>query len=84
MQVLQYLFLGAQHAGLVTGDTSSDAEADDELTRLTQLVAWHGREEVMLNLIIQSAVHKVGDWIGPDVAGGEHLLAQEVQPCVLV
>ena len=70
MQVLEDLFVGLEHAGLVVGDTVIPAEVSDDRLRFSELVAGHSREEVVFDLVVEASVPEVGDWVGCDVAAG--------------
>ena len=60
------------------------AEGFDDLLRFSQSVPGHGWEEVMLDLVVQTAIPEIGEGAGFDIAGSKHLLAQEVQRAVFV
>ena len=68
MQVLEDLFVGLEHAGLVVGDTLIPAEALDDRLRFSELVAGQPREQVVFDLVVEATVPEVGDWVGYDVA----------------
>ena len=68
MQVLEDLFVGLEHPGLMVGDGVLAAEAPDDRLRLSQLVAGQPREQVVFDLVVEATVPEVGDWVGYDVA----------------
>src|SRR5215217_6260189 len=82
--MLQDLFVGLKHAGLVVGDGVLLAESPDDRLRLPQLVAGQPREQVVFDLVVETAVPEVGDRVGYDVAAGQYLPAQEVHLAVAV
>ena len=82
MEVLQDLFVGLEHAGLMVGDTVLPAEAPDDRLGLSQLVAGQPREQVVFDLVVEAPVPEVGDRVGYDVAAGQYLPAQEVHLAV--
>jgi hypothetical protein len=82
MQVLENLFIGLEHAGLVVGDTVIPAEASDDRLPFSQLVAGQPREQVVFDLVVEASVPEVGDRVGDDVAAGQYLSAQEVHLAV--
>jgi hypothetical protein len=51
------------------------AERFDDRLRFSQFVARDLREQVMLDLVVQTTVPEVGKGVGFDVSGGEHLPA---------
>jgi hypothetical protein len=84
VKVLQDFPVRSKHAGLVIGDGMGLAEGFDDFLRFSQFVPGHVREQVMLDLVVESAVPEVGKRVGFHVSGGEHLAAQKVQSAVLV
>ena len=60
------------------------AESFYYLSCFSQLVAGHQREQMVLNLIVQATVPEVSNGARFDVAGGEHLRAQEVQGVIFI
>ena len=66
--MLQDLFVGLEHAGLVVGDGVIPAEASDDRLRFSQLVAGQPREQVVFDLVVEAAVPEVGNRVGCDVA----------------
>ena len=84
MQAVQDFPVGFQHTRLVIGDGVLLAEGFDDLLRFSQSVPGHGWEEVMLDLVVQTAIPEIGEGAGFDIAGSKHLLAQEVQGAVFV
>ncbi len=73
MKVLQEFPVGLQQPGLVIGDGMRLAERFDDRLRFSQFVARDLREQVMLDLVVQSTVPEVGKGVGFDVSGGDHL-----------
>ena len=53
----------------------SVAERFDDRLRFSQFVARDLWEQVVLDLVVQTTVPKVGNRVGFDVSGGEHLPA---------
>ena len=84
MQVLEDLSVGLEHTGLVVGDGVLPAEAPDDTLRLWQLVAGQPREQMVFDLVVETAVPEVGDRVAYDVATGQYLPAQEVHLGVAV
>src|SRR5215204_6729159 len=68
VEVLQDLFVGLEHAGLVVGDTVLPAEALDDRLRFFELVAGQPREQVVFDLVVEAAVPEVGYGVGDNVA----------------
>ena len=66
--MLQDLFVGLEHAGLVVGDRVIQAEAPDDRLRFSQLVAGQPREQVVFDLIVEATVPEVGDRVSDNVA----------------
>ena len=84
VQALKDFPVGLKHARLVIGNRALLAEGFDEKLRFSQSVPGHSREEVMLDLVVQTAIPEIGEGAGFDIAGSEHLLAQEVQLAVFI
>src|ERR1700722_6371244 len=66
------------------GDGVRLAEISDNLLRFSQPVSGHGREQVVLDLVVKATIPEAGQGVGFDIAGSEHLLMQEVQWAVFV
>src|SRR5215212_1588427 len=75
MKVLQEFPVGLQQSSLVIGDGTRVAERFDDRLRFSQFVARDLREQVMLDLVVQTTVPEVGKGVGFDVSGGENLPA---------
>ena len=75
MKVLQEFPVGLQQPSLIIGDGTRVAERFDDRLRFSQFVARDLREQVMLDLVVQTTVPEVGKGVGFDVSGGEHLPA---------
>ncbi len=73
MEKMQYLLVGLEHTGLAIGNSMLFAKGPDERLCLSQFVPGHGWEQVMLDLIVQSAIPKVDQGRTLDVAGRKHL-----------
>src|SRR5258706_5409507 len=84
MQITQNLPIGLKHSRLVIGNGVLLAVCSDDLLRFSQFVPGHGREQVVLYLVIQRAIPEVSQGMGPDIAGGKYLLTQEVYGAVPV
>ena len=67
-----------EHAGLMIADVQVSAKLVDDGLCFTQLIARHGGEEVMFNLVVQATIPKVGDGMRSYVSGGEHLQTEEI------
>ena len=78
MQKLQNFFVRLDHSCLVIGNPVFLAEQLDNFLRFPQVIAWHTREKVVFDLVIQSAVPKVVERARIDIASGQHLPPQEV------
>ena len=50
----------------------------DNFLRFLQVIAWHTREEVVFDLVVQSTIPEVIEWVRRDIARGQHLPPQEV------
>ncbi len=50
----------------------------DQRLGMFEVGAGHGREQVVLDLVVEPTHHEVGEVTAPDVAGHQHLAAQEV------
>ena len=57
--------------------------ADDHLSPV-EPVPRHRWEEVVLNLVVQAAVPEVGQRASGDIARGDHLFAEEIEPAALL
>ena len=68
VEVLQDLFVGLEHAGLVVRDGVIPAEAPDDRLRFFELVTGQPREEMVFDLVVEAAVPEVGYGVGYDVA----------------
>ena len=75
MKVLQEFLVGLQQPSLVIVDEMRVTERFDDRLRFSQFVAWDLREQVMLDLVVQTTVPEVGKGVGFDVSGGENLPA---------
>ena len=75
MKVLQEFPVGLQQSSLIIGDGTRLAERFDDRLRFSQFVARDLREQVMLDLVVQTTVPEVGKGVGFDVSGGGHLPA---------
>ena len=80
VEVAQRLGVGAHQAGLAVGQALLLAELPDQGLGAAQVGPGHGGEQVVLDLVVQAAQGEVGEPAAADVAGGEHLAAQEVAP----
>jgi len=60
------------------------AEGLDKRLCLSQFVPGHGWEQMMLDLIVQSAIPEVDQGRALDIAGCKHLLAEKVRWAMLV
>ena len=84
MEKVQNVFVGLEHTGLAIGDCMLLAEGFDEWPCLPQFVPGHSWEQMMLDLVVQTAIPEVDQGRTFDVAGCEHLLTEEVRWAVLV
>ena len=85
LQMLQNLDGALDEVGLVVLDAPLLAEGFDELVALGKVVAGHHGEEVVIDLVLESAAEPVDEELGEavasgDVAGGGHLELPEVRP----
>src|SRR5215469_4239400 len=78
VQVAEGLRVRAHEAGLAVGQSFVPAEVADERLRPAKARPGHGREKMVLNLVVQAAEGKVGEPASADVAGGQDLTAEEV------
>ena len=78
-QVAEHQGVGADQGGFLVGQVVPQAEGPDERLRPTQGGARHAREQVVLDLVVQSRPWPVDPASAADVARGEHLAAEEVQ-----
>jgi len=62
------LAIRREEAGGVVRNAQPLAEVFDDGLRLAELIARHGREQVMLDLVVEAAVPEVGDPVPEDVA----------------
>src|SRR5436190_1008487 len=62
---------------LDVGDLALGAVGAHQLAGATEVAARHGREEVVLDLVVESAVQPVGQGTRADVARGQDLPLQE-------
>src|SRR5437764_13774347 len=83
VQEREDLAVRLKHAGLMIRDVVLLAIRANDALRLWQITTWHRREEVVLDLVVETAVPLVGDETGADVARGQHLAAQEVNLSVM-
>ena len=56
----------------------------DDVLRFFQSIPGHGREEMMLDLVVQSAIPEVCEGVSANIARREHLLVQKVYPAIFV
>ena len=73
------LRVGAHHPGLVMLDAVVQAVASHDLARGRQMGPGHGGEEVVLDLVVETAVEVVDHAIAADVACRQHLPIEEVE-----
>jgi hypothetical protein len=78
VEVAQRLGVGAGQAGLAVGQAFVLAEGSDQGLAPAQVGPGHGGKQVVLDLVVQAAQGQVGQLAAADVAGGQHLAAQEV------
>jgi hypothetical protein len=78
VEVAQRLGVRPEQGSLAVGQVAFGAERGDQRLEPAQAGARHGREQVVLDLVIQAAHSEVGEPAAADVARGEHLAAQEV------
>ena len=78
VQVAQRLRVGGREAHLGIRQPMLLAEVPDQGLRPAQAGTGHGREKVMLDLVVQAAQRKVSQPAAADVARGEDLTAQEI------
>ncbi len=60
------------------------AESLDNFSSFPQVVPGHHWKKMVLNLMIQAAVHEVGDETRFNVAGGKHLGVQKVHGIIFI
>ncbi len=84
MEEVQNFLVGLQHTGLAIGNGVLLAEGLDQGPCLSQSVPGHGREQMMLDLIVQSAIPEVDQGRALDIAGRKHLPTEEVRWAGLV
>lgn len=72
------LNIGANDSRLVVRNTALGAKLLHDRIGPGEPVARHGGKQVVLHLVIQSAVEEIDKWIGTDVARCEHLLPQKI------
>lgn len=68
MQIAEDLSEGSGDTCLMIRDATRFAESPHERLRLSELVARHGREQVMFDLIVQAAIPEIGQRMGVDIA----------------
>ena len=79
VKVLEDFSIGLKKTGLVIRDTALLAEGFDDLLCFSQFVARDNRQQVVLDLIIQSTIPEISNRMCPDVARTQYLLMQKVQ-----
>ena len=79
VQVSQHLRVGADQGGFEVGKVVTQAVGPDEWLSPTQRGAGHAGEQVVLDLVVQTAHGQIDPSSAADVARGEHLAAEEVQ-----
>lgn len=79
IQVGQDFAVRAEDAGLIIRDAMRFAELANDRLGGAQAVARNGGEEVMLNLVVETAVPEVGDRVRFDIASRDYLTSQEVE-----
>src|SRR5262245_54930174 len=84
MEELQDLDVGLQRATLSIGYGTLLAERSHDSLRPLQLVPRHAGEQVVLDLVVQSAVPEVGERVSLNVATGQDLAPHEVELAVAV
>jgi energy-coupling factor transport system substrate-specific component len=75
----QHLAIRPPGALLGIGDAALGTERPDQLPRPPEVGPGHGREEMVLDLGVESAEHESGEGATGQVPRGEHLAAEESQ-----
>ena len=83
MKMTQHVRVRTDQALLAVPQAGLGAESPHHGAAAAQRGPGHGREQVMLDLVVEAAEHGFGQPPAADVAGGENLLAQEVQAVLL-
>ena len=78
VEMAQRLGVGAEQGGLAVRQPPLGTEGGDQWLGPAQAGPGHGREQMMLDLVIQATQGHVGEPAAADVAGGQYLAAQEV------
>ena len=78
MQILDDLPVGLHEAGLVVSNGMFLAEGFDDVLRFFQFVPGNSWEQVMFDLVVQTAIPEISNRMGFDIAGTEYLLVQKV------
>src|SRR5262245_58997576 len=84
MEKLEDLDVGLQRAALSVGYRSLLAERPDDRLRFLQVVPRHAGEEMVFDLVVQSAVPEVGQRVSLDISTGQNLAANEVELAIAV
>lgn len=82
MEAGEGLPVGVDQAGLQVADPELLAVPPDDDLGPAQVRAGHAREEVVLDLVVETAQHDVRETASAHVAGGQNLAPQEVGPLV--
>ena len=80
IEIPERLPVRVHQAGLAIAHIPLPTEIPDQGLGAPQARAWHGGEQVVLDLVVQAAQREVGQPATTDVAGRQHLAAQEVSP----
>ena len=84
MEEAEYFFVGLPHPSLVIVYTPFPAERPHDQLGLLMVVARQVGEQVVLDLVLQSAVPEVGNETRFNISGGEHLSSQKVQGLIFI
>ena len=83
MEMLQDLFIGLENRGLIIGNVVLLAKISNDVLDFFQSVSGNAWEEVMLDLVVESAIPEIREGAWFDIARREHLPAKEVDLIVL-
>src|SRR6202034_4336534 len=72
-QVADGLAVGTEQAVLGVSEIALAAKCPDDALGPCKVSSGHRREEVVLDLVVKTAEHEVGEPATSDVAGGDHL-----------
>ena len=84
MQVLEDFLVRLKYTCLIVGNSTFITEGFNETLCFSQAGAGHTRKQVMLDLVVESSIPKVGQRVGFHIASCHYLAVQEAHVALLV